>query len=231
MIATPFRMRWWQLADSILRSRNSAASPLRLRTLITATFLFGATYGAVMGAYGGLSLDRWQQVLYSAVKVPLLILVSFALSVPSFYVFNAIFGLARDFPPALRGLAATQSGLAIVLAALAPLTALWYASVADYNSAITFNGLMFAVASCSAQILLRRHYGPLIAKDGRHRWMLLAWLFVYAFVTIQLAWILRPFIGDPNQPPQFFRRDVLSDNAYVVVFKLAWRFLRFDLTP
>jgi hypothetical protein len=114
--------------------------------------------------------------------------------------------------------------MAIVLASLAPLTALWYVSVADYNSAITFNGFMFAAASLSAQILLRRHYGPLIARDRRHRWMLAAWLLVYVFVAIQLAWVLRPFIGDPAQPPQFFRADVLSDNAYVVVCKLAWRF-------
>lgn len=225
MIAASFPARCWRLADAILRSRGSSHPPLRLRSLVATTFLFGILYGAVMGAYAGLAPDRWQQILYSGVKVPLLILVSFALSVPSFYVFNAILGLSRDFPAALRGLAATQSGMAIVLASLAPLTAVWYVSGSDYNSAITFNGLMFAVASFSAQILLRRHYGPLIAKEPRHRWMLLAWLIVYVFVAIQLAWVLRPFIGDPAQPPQFFRDDVLSDNAYVVVCKLAWQFV------
>jgi len=217
--------RWWQLAETILRSRGAGYPPLQLRGLVMTTFLFGVTYGAVMGAYAGLSPDRWQQILYSAVKVPLLILVSFALSVPSFYVFHALLGLSRDFPAALRALAATQSAMAIILASLAPLTALWYVSVADYNSAITFNGLMFAAASISAQVLLRRHYAPLIAANPRHRWMLGIWLVVYIFVAIQFAWVMRPFIGDPDQPPQFFRRDVLADNAYVVVLRLAWRFV------
>jgi len=217
--------RWWQLAETILRSRGSHSPPLQLRGLVTTTFLFGIAYGAVMGTYAGLSPDRWQQILYSAVKVPLLILVSFVLSVPSFYVFHALLGLSRDFPAALRGLAATQSAMAIILASLAPLTAVWYVSVPDYNAAITFNGLMFAAASISAQILLRRHYAPLIAANPRHRWMLVIWLLVYIFVAIQFAWVMRPFIGDPDQPPQFFRHDVLADNAYVVVLRLAWRFL------
>jgi hypothetical protein len=215
---------WWQLAESILRSRGAPSPPLRMSRLVVTTFLFGISYGAVMGAYAGLSPDRWQQILYSAIKVPLLILVSFALSVPSFYVFHALLGLSRDFPAALRALAATQSAMAIILASLAPLTALWYVSVADYNAAITFNGLMFAAASISSQILLRRHYAPLIAANPRHRWMLVVWLLVYIFVAIQFAWVMRPFIGDPDQPPQFFRRDVLADNAYVVVLRLAWRF-------
>lgn len=225
MIGASIPARWWQLAETILRSRGSSNPPLRLRGLVTTTFIFGITYGAVMGAYAGLSLDRWQQILYSAVKVPLLILVSFALSVPSFYVFHGLLGLSRDFPAALRALAATQSAMAIILASLAPLTVLWYASVADYNAAITFNGLMFATASISAQILLRRHYAPLIEANPRHRWMLIIWLLVYIFVAIQFAWVMRPFIGDPEQQPQFFRRDVLADNAYVVVLRLAWRFL------
>jgi hypothetical protein len=164
-------------------------------------------------------------VLYSAVKVPLLIVVSFALSLPSFYVLHAILGLSQDFRMAVRAIAATQSGMAIILASLAPLTVLWYASSSNYQSAISFNGIMFAVASVSSQVLLRRHYGPLVARNPRHRWMLLCWMLVYAFVAIQMAWILRPFIGNPKQLPEFFRQDVLSENAYVVVLRLAWKFV------
>jgi hypothetical protein len=34
-----------------------------------------------------------------------------------------------------------------------------------------------------------------------------------------MGWVLRPFIGDPGAPVQFFRAEAWS-NAYVVVFKL-----------
>jgi hypothetical protein len=119
-------------------------------------------------------------------------------------------------------LLAAQAGLAIVLASLAPFTALWYVSSADYEHALLFNGLMFAVASFAAQGLVRAYYRPLVARDRRHRWMLWTWLGLYVFVGIQMAWVLRPFVGDPGEPVEFIRAGSWG-NAYEVVLRLAWR--------
>ena len=47
---------------------------------------------------------------------------------------------------------------------------------------------------------------------------------LYVFVAIQLAWVLRPFIGSPNVPTRFFREDAWS-NAYVVVLDTIWKTL------
>ena len=82
-----------------------------------------------------------------------------------------------------------------------------------------FNLLMCAVASVGAQGLLRDYYRPLIRRNRRHRWMLWTWLVIYAFVGVQMAWILRPFVGDPNMEVQFFRPEAWG-NAYVVVADL-----------
>jgi hypothetical protein len=54
--------------------------------------------------------------------------------------------------------------------------------------------------------------------------MLRIWIVVYAFVGIQMGWILRPFIGDPHSPVQFFRDDTWG-NAYVILAALIWRTL------
>ena len=94
--------------------------------------------------------------------------------------------------------------------------------VEPVDRAIVFNAVMFAVASAAAQAVLRRLYRPLIARDPRHRRLLRAWVIVYAFVGIQMGWVLRPFIGDPSKPTQFFR-DGAWGNAYVEVAKQAWR--------
>ena len=50
-----------------------------------------------MGTFGGLHGDRPLQLLYSALKVPLLLLVTFCLSLPSFFVLNTILGVRADF--------------------------------------------------------------------------------------------------------------------------------------
>ncbi|MDZ4687974.1 MAG: hypothetical protein SH850_23115, partial [Planctomycetaceae bacterium] len=224
MNATIRTLEWFAGVDGLLRGRlptGDAGARVFWRQVACAV-VFGGLYGAVMGTFTGLSPDHRVQLVYSATKVPLLLLACFALSVPSFFVLNSLFGLRDDFGQALRALAATQAGLTVILASLSPFTAVWYLTSGEYSSAVSFNGLMFLTASGSAQILLRRFYGPLIARNARHRWLLAAWLVVYAFVAIQMAWVLRPFIGDPLQPPQFLRPDVFSENAYQVVLRLGW---------
>jgi hypothetical protein len=54
------------------------------------------------------------------VKVPFLLLTTFAISVPSFFVLNTLLGVRADFPAVLRILLAGQAGLTIILAALEP---------------------------------------------------------------------------------------------------------------
>jgi hypothetical protein len=188
--------------------------------------LFGLVYGAAMGTFRALAAQpQWAlQILYSAIKVPLLLLTSFVISLPSFYVLNSLLGLRNDFASAVRSLIAAQAGLAIVLASLAPFTLAWYASTAVYQQALLFNGAMFAVASFAAQRLVRGYYRPLIAADRRHALLLWCWLGVYTAVAIQMAWLLRPFIGSPGQRVQFLR-DNPWDNAYEYVARLVWNTL------
>jgi hypothetical protein len=214
-------------ADQLLRGAEWAIRPARAgrvaAQLLAFVMLFGLAYGAVMGTFGGITGERLLQVAYSAVKVPLLLLVTFGISLPSFFVLNTLLGVRDDFGQALRALMATQAGLTIILVSLAPVTLFWYASSDHYRSAILFNGLMFAIASFGAQVLLRRYYAPLIQRNSRHRWLVRGWLVIYAFVGIQMGWVLRPFIGDPALPTRFVREDAWGGNAYVVVLEMIWQ--------
>jgi hypothetical protein len=221
----------FQLADDVLRGETARAEHVRARRgsllqwLILAIVVYGMFYGGVMGSYAGANGPRGWQVFYSAVKVPILLVVTFLLSLPSFLVVNTLFGLRDDLMRVLRALLSTQAGLTVILSSLAPFTAFWYVSGSDYQTAILFNGLMFAIASLSAQWLLRRDYAPLVRANHRHRYMLYIWLFIYVFVGIQMAWVLRPFIGNPQAPVQFFREGSWS-NAYEAVIEMIWNELR-----
>lgn len=178
-------------------------------------------YGSVMGTYGGVAGDRLWQVVFSSVKLPFLLAATFTLALPTFFVLNTLFGVRSDLGKVLRALVMSQTGLAIVLAALAPYTALWYASFTSYPAATLMNAAMFALASAAGQVILWRWYRPLIAKNAVHGKLLRVWLFLYAFVGIQMAWILRPFIGAPDLPVRFFREDTWG-NAYVIVARMIW---------
>jgi hypothetical protein len=217
----------FRLADNLLRGEISLARGTPEQRfpmpgyLLMAIVVYGMFYGGVMGSYGGPNGWRLWQAVYSAVKVPFLLIATFLLSLPSFFVINTLFGLRDDFARVVRALIATQAGLTVILSALAPFTAFWYVSGSNYQPAILFNGIMFAVASFSAQWMLRRDYMPLIASNPKHRWMIRTWIVIYVFVGIQMGWVLRPFIGDPRAPVQFFREGSWS-NAYVFVLQMIW---------
>jgi hypothetical protein len=211
-------------ADDILRRKpwttHSLESGQALTWLLASIVVFGGFYGGVMGTFRGAAPETLVQIVYSAIKVPLMLLATFLISLPSFFVVSTLLGLRQDLGEALRALLATQAGLSIILASLAPFTALWYASFDSYSSAVGFNGLMFAIASFSAQWLLRGYYQPLVRRNPRHRAVMWAWVVIFAFVGIQMAWLLRPFVGDPRSPLQFLRDDVRSVDAYVTVVRL-----------
>jgi hypothetical protein len=221
--------------DEFLRGRGIFApdAPLshRLRWLMILLVACGLFYGAVMGSYSGLTPSRLHQLLYSGLKVPLLLLATFGLCLPSFFVINTVAGLREDFGQVLRAVIATQSCVTVVLASLAPFTGVWYVSSADYQSAILFNAVMFGVATIAAQVVVRRYYGPLIQRSPRHRQLLRFWFVLYAFVGIQMGWVLRPFIGDPDLPVAFFRSGAWG-NAYVVLAHMIVRVVdRWNVGP
>ncbi len=215
-------------ADLLLRGNlpkspaaGSARTVFQTALLIT---LFGATYGAAMGTFGGVYGQRIFQPVYSALKVPLLQAATFTICVPSFFVFNTLIGLRSDFLNVMSALVRTQAVFSIVLASLAPLAMVWYTADRTYEHAVLFNAVMFAIASFTAQRRLRHEYRDLVARDRRHRTMLWIWLILFAFVGIQMGWVLRPFIGDPEGPVHFFRETKWA-NAYVIVGKMIWRFI------
>lgn len=223
----------FRIVDRLLRGaarRDEPAAPEPTRAVGMWTGLVivavgGIAYGGVMGMFGGFGADRPLQICFSAMKVPLLIVVTTALAMPSFFVLNTLLGLRDDFAEAARAVASTQSAVAVVLASLAPYTAVWYLSTTDYHEATAFNAVMFAIASLAAQWVLRRRYALLIARNRRHRVMMWCWLCVYAFVGIQMGWVLRPFIGQPGVPVTFFREDTWG-NAYIIVLEILWRAVR-----
>lgn len=185
--------------------------------LVAAGFL----YGAVMGSYG----LRLLQPVYSGLKVPLLLLVSTLVCLPSFFVINTVLGLRDDFAAACRGVLASQATVGVALASMAPLIVVAYASTDHYRTAIVLNGVVFAAATVAGQTALNRHYAALVARNPLHRIGRAVWLTLYVFVAIQAAWVLRPFIGSPALPSQFLRDDPWS-NAYVVVVRYVWEALK-----
>ena len=203
--------------DGLLRAEGRYAVgrgrvPVLQLALILA--VCGFLYGVGMGFFGA----RPRQALYSGIKVPILLAVGTAFCLPSFFVLNTLLGLRDDFSAAIRAVLAAQATVAVALFSLLPVTLFVYFSKCNYEQAVFFNGICFMLATLAGQRTLSRHYAPLVQADPRHnigRW---SWIVLYIFVVIQLAWVLRPFVGWSGMDVSFFRQEAWS-NAYVVVVR------------
>jgi hypothetical protein len=197
------------------------APPLATRSLVAAVLVAGPLYGAVMGAFALDKPERLKMVVYAAVKMPLLVFVTALVCLPAFFVLNTVLGLRRDFRAAFTAILAGQAALTIALASLAPLTAFIYASGATHRGALLFNAAMFTLATAAAHTVMLRRYRPLAARAAAHRLMLWTWVVLYAFVGVQMGWMLRPFVGNPAIPVTFFRQEPFS-NAYIFIARLVF---------
>jgi hypothetical protein len=208
-----------ELIKSLGRPAVAAARGESWRQLAVLVLIAGAIYGGFMGSFALRSPERLLMVLYAAVKVPILIFATGLVCLPGFFVVNSVLGLRNDFPLAVRAVLAGQAALTVSLASLGPITRLIYVSGASHRWALLTNAAMFTVATGVAQAIMLRRYRLLIAGNSMHRVTFWTWGILYAFVGIQMGWMLRPFVGNPGLRVTFLREEPLS-NAYVVILRL-----------
>lgn len=202
-----------------LAPERAASAHDTTRVQIALVAVGGALTGALMGSYALWNGGSVLFALWGALKVPLLLGLSGALCFPILRVLSFLLGIGDEFGTATRALLGVSATFACVLAGLSPLTLLFYASGASYRGALDWNIAVWVFAALVAGIRARLELATQLKGEKRLR-VLGAWGFaLWAFVAVQAGWSLRPFIGRPNAPPQFLRRDALS-NVYVGLWKL-----------
>jgi hypothetical protein len=207
-----------------------------------------------MGTFALLHPDgpRWMQMAASAVKVPLLFLLTLAITFPSLYVFNALVGSRLELRNLLRLLISALAVTLAMLAAWGPIVAFFSVSTESYAFMVLLNVVVFAVAGLlglmfllqtlhrmtvsSEQSALGRNpldskppnaapdeaadqptspaptesvdpAGPLEGRvlGGHVKLVFNVWVVVFGLVGAQMGWVLRPFIGNPDQEFSWFR--------------------------
>jgi hypothetical protein len=183
------------------------------RRLVLATALPLAVQGAVLGASSGVL-----QALSSAVKLPLLFLLTLAICLPTLYLFNLVFGSRLRVHQTLAVVLSAMATTAVLTLGFTPISVFFLLSARSYAF---FKILNVAVLTLTGVVGLRVLVIGMAAVAPRaegagvpsNRRLLHGWLVVYAFVGTQLAWTLRPFFGAPGLPFELFR--TLEGNFYV----------------
>ena len=174
-------------------------------------------------AYGlmvGLSKSPLQ-ALSSAVKMPILFLVTMAFCLPALYFFSlALLGTSLKMLQVLTVVLAGMGVTSFLLLGLAPITLFFVLTSENYAFfqllAVAFTGVS---AWIGVYFLWRGMTFVDVTRDNSTRQLgrriLLFWFVLYAFVGTQMTWRLSPFIGKPEDP--FYLIKPSRDNFYVDV--------------
>lgn len=226
--------------ERILRDREGIwrqiSSEYRLNTLIlqmlvSSTIALGC-YGIVLGSSSGLA-----QAISSAIKLPILFLLTLAICLPTLYLFNLVFGARLSIQQAVALVLTAVTVTSVLTLAFAPISVFFSITAPNYTFFKLMNVAILALTGTIGLSFL--HTGmrrmnmlnPLVTatapepseggEDARphrvepriHMGLLNLWVVLFGFVGTQLAWTLRPFFGYPDKPFEIFRN--LESNFYI----------------
>lgn len=226
------------VVEQILRARDDFFAEIRegigLRYKVLSMMISSATFLAIYGGVMGLASEAHAlpQMFSSAIKLPVLFLITLVICTPSLYFFNLLFGSRQTLGQNIALILTAVTVTSVLLVSMAPVALFFLSSAGGYEFFKLLNVGIFIVAGLMGISFLRQGFGASVDADnaeGRRarRAFFLAWVVLYAFVGVQMAWTLRPFIGSPGRDFEIVRQ---SDNSnfYSNMVDSAGRFLRGD---
>jgi hypothetical protein len=222
------------LLDNILRRRDAFFTEIfdgvnlhaRIRQFLFAIVTLSAIYGLTMGATAlSVGWDRGGlQMLSSAIKVPMLYLLTLLVCYPVLFIILVLMGSKLSFVQTLALILLAITFNAVLLASFAPIVAFFSITGSSYDFVkllhvviMTFSGFygMIALYQGLREMCEKSNLYPKRAVD-----ILRVWILVFGFVGTQMAWSLRPFIGNPSEPFAVFREN-RDGNFYTTVARSA----------
>jgi hypothetical protein len=167
--------------------------------------LFFGVYGAVLGASSGVL-----QAAVSAIKLPILFLLTMGICFPTLHILNLLFGARHSTGQLAVLLLAALSATGTILVGFLPVSMFFLMTNDSYAFFKLLNVGILAVASFYGVRFLglgmsKLHEGLDQRLAPNRSSVLTLWIILYAFVGSQLAWVTRPYFGEPDMEWQVFR--------------------------
>jgi hypothetical protein len=203
---------------------------LHIAIIVIGAGLYGATVG------------WWRaplQALYTAIKFPLIILLTAASNSMLNAMLAPLLGLNIPFRQSSLAILMSFTIAGAILGSFAPIVAfiIWnsppispnaWVSSGPYNFILLTFVVVIAFAGITANLRLLQLLRHLGGRSNVAFRVLCAWLMGNLFFGTQLSWILRPFIGAPGLPVQFLREHAFKGNFYETIFHTILRVFTFD---
>jgi hypothetical protein len=178
--------------------------------------LFSFIYGIVMGSYNGLL-----QSMVTGIKIPCLIFLSLLVCFPALYVIQYMIGSTMSIYQMTNIILSGFIVFSTIALSFAPIVIFFMITSDNYAflkllhvAIFTFSGI-FAVKTIINGLTFSCEKKNIYPKIGMKIFKI--WVVILAFVSSQLAWNLRPFVGSRDLSFELFRKR--ESNFYVAVIQ------------
>ncbi len=212
---------FWRKVDYLLQCPEAVLESIRrdvdlwslARLFLVISIVMAAIYGAVMGATNLLQAsvmdrtDKFMLIGVTAVKVPVLFLLTLFIVLWPIYISNAFEGSRLSFRRMVVVMLSSTAVMSTMLASMATVALFFSLTSTNYHFMKVLHVAFFIYAGVTGLGWLLRSLQAAAEGHGKPTPPLLfvGWLVLYMFVGTQLAWVLRPFVGSPNEQFQLFR--------------------------
>ncbi len=188
--------------------------------------VFTFCYGSVMGSY-----HSFLQSLSSGIKLFLLFGLALLICFPSFYIVQLILGSKIRIGHMLTIILSGFVFISAIMLAFAPIVVFFQLTGDNYAflqllhvAVFVFAGIfgMRLVAEALKHACDQANVYPRIGVT-----IFRIWIVIFAFVGIQLAWNMRPFLGSPSLAFELFRNETRG-NFYSTLLRATGNLLGTD---
>jgi hypothetical protein len=204
-----------ELCDDLVEFVGLRQKLVRLAVMATTS---AAIYGATMGCY-----HSGFQAAASAVKTPLLFLLTLLVCLPALHFVGLLFGSRVRFSQTAVVLLGGVCQTSILVGAFAPISLFFLLSRSGYPFLLIMHVLIFAFCGAAGLASVYRNFtylrGEVAAENGTgfSDGLLRIWMLLYMFVGTQMAYNLAPFINREG-PVTVFNR--LGGNFYTYIWEV-----------
>lgn len=196
----------------LLNEKDNAKKYLFKQALYILIFSF--IYGLIMGSYNGII-----QSLVTSIKIPVLVFLSLFICFPAFYVIQFMLGSKMSVLHMANMILSGFIVFSTIALSFSPIVLFFMITGNNYSFLKLLHVAIFIFAGIFGMrtIISGLKYScekmNVYPKMGINVFKF--WIIIFAFVSMQLAWNLRPFIGSKELPFELFRER--EGNFYLAV--------------
>ena len=201
---------YYEKISSPVLSRNYALQQ------ILVILAFSVLYGIIMGSYNG-----FQQSLITGIKIPVLIFLSIIICFPALFVVQFMIGSKMSVIQMVNMIFSGFVVFTTISLSFSTIVIFFMITGNNYGFIkllhvviFSFSGI-FAMKTIIGGLKYSCEKMNVYPKMGLNIFKI--WIVIFAFVSAQLAWNLRPFVGSRDLPFELFR--VKEGNFYLAVMQ------------